>query len=313
MTGGNRALHTNPFVVNDRTVDIHITTRGSDWYWTVMSIMGTTWLVILGSAFLKPASNRIFHYLLAAVAFVAMIEHYSIASNLGWVPIDVEWHRSSHLTAGANRQIWYVRYIAWFITWPLLTLALLLTVVAPAAVTLWTLFLSATMAVLAEVGALVRTDYKWGYYAFWLFSWCLLGYYLVFAPRRYATALGSDIGRIHISGAGWIWFLWMLYPICWGVSEGGNVIPPDSELIFYGILDVLLIPVTSAVFLFQHWRVDPARLGLRLRSYDDPVVGGRSGAPADVEKPIATNGAAATNGATAAEPAPATTTAPTAP
>lgn len=63
----------------------------------------------------------------------------------------------------------------------------------------------------------------------------------------------------------------MLYPICWGVSEGGNVIPPDSEFIFYGILDCLLISITSLGFLGLHWNIDPARLGLYIRSYDDPI------------------------------------------
>ena len=111
--GGNRALETNPFIVNGRTVDIHITTRGSDWYWAVMSTMGTTMLVVLATGFIKPASNRIFHLMFAALAFVAMAEHYSMASNLGWVPIDVEWHRNSHLVSGINRQIWWVRYCGW--------------------------------------------------------------------------------------------------------------------------------------------------------------------------------------------------------
>lgn len=107
---GNEALRVNPFVVNDRTVDIHNTTHGSDWYYAVMSVMGVTMLVILGTSFLKPASSRIFHCILAAVAFVAMIEHYSMASKLGWAPIEVEWQRSSHLVAGVNRQIWWVRF-----------------------------------------------------------------------------------------------------------------------------------------------------------------------------------------------------------
>lgn len=111
--GGNRATHVNPFVVNDRTVDIHITTRGSDWYWAVMSLMGFTMVVIMGLSYVRPPTQRIFHYILAAAAFVAMVEHYSMASNLGWVPIDVEWHRSSHLDSGTNRQIWWVRYCGW--------------------------------------------------------------------------------------------------------------------------------------------------------------------------------------------------------
>lgn len=112
--GVNRALQVNPFVVNNRTVDIHITTHGSDWYWAVMSTMGTTMLVVLGTGAIKPASNRIFHYILAAAAFVAMIEHYSMAANLGWVPIDVEWQRSWHAVSGVNRQIWWVRYCCWY-------------------------------------------------------------------------------------------------------------------------------------------------------------------------------------------------------
>jgi hypothetical protein len=43
-------------------------------------------------------------------------------------------------------------------------------------------------------------------------------------------------------------FLWFLYPIAWGVADGGNVISPLKEMIFYGILDVLAKPV----FCFYH-------------------------------------------------------------
>ncbi|KIW97375.1 uncharacterized protein Z519_02767 [Cladophialophora bantiana CBS 173.52] len=269
--GGNRALHTNPFIVNGRTVDIHITTRGSDWYWAVMSVMGITMLAILAISFLKPACNRLFYYILSLVAFVAMVEHYSMASNLGWVPIDVEWRRSSHLVSGVNRQIWWVRYCGWFLIWPLLSATILLASVVPGIQVFWTCFLSCSMAILAVVGAVVRTDYKWGYYGFWIWCWLLIGYQLIWLPRKFALARGKDVAFAHNITAGWVWMLWMLYPICWGVSEGGNVIPPDSEFIFYGILDCCLIPITSAFFLFSHWTIDPSRLGLKMRTYDDPL------------------------------------------
>jgi bacteriorhodopsin len=115
----NDALGVNPFVVNGRTVDIHITTNGSDWYWAVMSLMGTTMLVILGTALMRPAPARIFHYILAAAAFVATVTHYSMASNLGWVPIDVEFQRMGNpLVSGINRQIWWVRYCGWYVQSP---------------------------------------------------------------------------------------------------------------------------------------------------------------------------------------------------
>jgi hypothetical protein len=128
----------------------------------------------------------------------------------------------------------------------------------------------------------------------------------MFAARRHANALGRDVHLTFLASTSWILLLWMAYPVCWGVSEGGNVISPDSEFIFYGILDCCLIPVSSLVLLWGHRQIDPKRLGLYMRDYDDPLPwqslavynekasyvsedGGR-------EHPMATNGI--TNGAT---------------
>jgi bacteriorhodopsin len=83
--------------------------------------------------------------------------------------------------------------------------------------------------------------------------------------------MGKDVAFVHKITTAWVWFLWMLYPVCWGISEGGNVIAPDSEFIFFGILDCMLIPVTTAFLLFRHWTIDPERLGLRMRTYNDPI------------------------------------------
>lgn len=32
---------------------------------------------------------------------------------------------------------------------------------------------------------------------------------------------------------------WICYPVSWGVCEGGNVTVLDSEVVFYGVLDLL--------------------------------------------------------------------------
>ena len=111
-------------------------------------------------------------------------------------------------------------------------------------------------------------DSATGYYGFWIGCWLGLGYYLLWAPKLYAAALGKDVRRAYFVTAAWIWFLWMGYPVCWGISEGGNVIAPDSEFIFYGVLDCLLIPLSSGFFLWSHRNIDPARLGISMRDYD---------------------------------------------
>jgi len=41
----------------------------------------------------------------------------------------------------------------------------------------------------------------------------------------------------------------MLYPVCWGLSEGSNTISPTSEMVFYGILDLLSGPVFLLSFI----------------------------------------------------------------
>jgi len=61
----------------------------------------------------------------------------------------------------------------------------------------------------------------------------------------------------------------MLYPLAWGLCEGGNVIPSDSEAMFYGILDQCATPVFSIMLVVGHWDIDPGRLDLKIRGYDE--------------------------------------------
>ena len=89
-----------------------------------------------------------------------------------------------------------------------------------------------------------------------------------------ARALGSDISRAYSTVGIYTLFLWTLYPISWGLSEGGNIISPDSEGVFYGVLDVLAKVGFGALLLWGHRDIDPARLGLKFRSYDEEITGG---------------------------------------
>ena len=100
-------------MVNGRSADIKITVRGSDWYWAVCAVMTVATLSFIGLSWTKPRTHRLFHYITAGVTMTAAIAYYSMASNLGWVPIDVEFQRADNRVAGINREIFYVRYIDW--------------------------------------------------------------------------------------------------------------------------------------------------------------------------------------------------------
>lgn len=126
------------------------------------------------------------------------------------------------------------------------------------------------MIVCGLVGALVRTRYKWGYFAFGCAALLGVLYHVFVTGRKHARPLGSDVGRAYTVGAGILLLTWILYPIAWGLSEGGNVIAVDSEAIFYGVLDLVSKVLFLGWLLFSHRKFEPGRLGLHVRDFNDP-------------------------------------------
>lgn len=266
---GNDALNVNGNTVNGATADIAITVRGSDWYWTVCAVMTVATFVFLGLGMRVPRQKRIFHYITAAITMVAAIAYFTMGSNLGFTPIAVEFQRNNHVVRGTNREIFYVRYIDWVITTPLLLLDLLLTAAMPWPTLLFVILVDWVMIITGLVGALVVSSYKWGYFVFGCAALFYIVYVLAFEARKHAAAMGKDVGRAFLYCGSLTTFLWILYPIAWGLCEGGNVISPDSEAVFYGILDLLAKPVFGALLIWGHRGIDPARLGLHIHDYDE--------------------------------------------
>lgn len=264
----NRALDVNSGVFENG--DIAINTKGSDWYYAVCAVMTVSCLAVVGLAFRKPSNKRIFHWISAGLLMVAAIAYFSMGSGLGQVPIRIEFfHRG---VPGDTREIFWVRYIDWFITTPLLLLDLLLTAGLPWSTIGMIVLADEVMIVCGLVGALIPTSYKWGYFTFACLAFFFVAWGVTWEGRRYAHALGPNIGRaFNICGV-WTIFLWFLYPIAWGLSEGGNVISADGEAIFYGILDLLAKPVFTGLLLWGHRNIDPAELGMASRDPTAPIV-----------------------------------------
>ncbi|KAL6712539.1 hypothetical protein ACN47E_000416 [Coniothyrium glycines] len=267
----NNAVNVNTNTVNGRTADIAITSHGSSFYFAICAVMGVAGFAFLGLAFRKPRADRLFHYITAAVVFTACIAYFSMGSNLGFTPIEVEFFRSDPKVAGTYRDIFYVRYIDWVITTPLLLLDLLLTAGMPWPTIAFIIFIDEVMIITGLVGALVTSVYKWGYFAFGCFALFYILYHLAWESRRNAARFGTDVAKCFLYCGSLTSLLWTLYPIAWGLCEGGNVISPDSEAVFYGILDFLAKPVFGALLIWGHRNIDPARIGMKIHDYDGDV------------------------------------------
>lgn len=78
----------------------------------------------------------------------------------------------------------------------------------------------------------------------------------------------------YIRGSGYVVLITLLYPICWACAEGGNVISVTSEMVWYGVLDLLLGPVFLYYYIFSLRSVDYAAFGLQSWKYSDTAAGG---------------------------------------
>lgn len=104
------------------------------------------------------------------------------------------------------------------------------------------------MIIAGLIGALVPTSYKWGYYTGGCIAMLYIFWTLIVPARANAKAISIQAHTAYIRSALFLAVLWFLYPIAWGLADGGNVISTDGEMIFYGVLDVLAKPV----FLIFH-------------------------------------------------------------
>jgi len=239
LAKGNDAIHANPS--ND---DIGLTTHGSDWLWAVLAVMLISDLAMIGWMMTLRRGQRMFHLLPIIILTTASVAYFSMASNLGRTGVVTEFRART----GTTRSIWYVRYIDWTITTPLLLLELLLATGLSLSEIVTVIFFDLAMIVVGLVGALVASSYKWGYFTFGVVFEFYIWWVLLGPARTTAGLLGGNVRSAYTRSATYLMVLWALYPVCWALAEGSNTISMTGEMIFYGILDILAKPV----FCFLH-------------------------------------------------------------
>jgi bacteriorhodopsin len=252
----NDALEVNPPVGNR-----HLTVSGSDWLWAVTAVYCFSLVVVVGLAYFAKQGERIFHYLFTISLFVGAISYFTMASDLGSVAI----HISDTLSSPGFREIFYVRYINWFVGWTPLIIAIGLVSGVSWATIVYNIALSWTWVGSWLSGAVTGTNYKWGFFTFGIVAYFLLAASVL--GNGLITAKRLEIQTHYLVLAGWTVFLWLLYPIAYGLDDGGNKITVTDGFVFVGILDVLLIPVVTFATIALSTRWDYRKLNIYFTQY----------------------------------------------
>jgi bacteriorhodopsin len=252
----NDALNINP-PAGEQFLSEH----GSNWLWAVAAVYTFSLVAFIGLGLKPKSGEKIFHYLYTIALFVGAISYFAMASDLGWSVVAT----STQPAEGATRQIFFAKYVNWVVSFPVAILALGLLSTVPWATIAFQVFLSWTWVVAYLVSAYTATHYKWGFFAYGTVAWLLLAASTLTDGLKGARRVG--VSRDYLVLTGWLNLLWLLYPIAFGLSDGGNKITVTAGFIFFGILDVLLVPVLAfaTVALARKW--DYGRLNLHFTQY----------------------------------------------
>ncbi|GAA6003333.1 opsin family protein [Rhodotorula paludigena] len=272
-------VYSSSIAVNPVTSNIGLSPQGSNYLWALFGIFALTLLTLAFIAHSRHKHARAFHFLALAVAATTTVQYATMASNLGYASVPVEFVRNgtrgvTQILSGApippTRSIFYVRYIAHMITTPLLLLMLLLCTGFALSRIFIVLFFAVLATVCALVGALVPTRYKWAFYTFGVVSLLYVLWSLLFPARRSSRRLGKGYHQTYTGGAFSLAFFLLIYPIVWGLAEGGNVIRVASEMFWYGVLDVLSKTVWLLGYLFSIESLEYDAFQLHSGKFTDP-------------------------------------------
>lgn len=276
----NDALQDNGPQLGDRT----LSDNGSSWLFAVTAIFILS-LICMRVLSFKPFNNeKIFHYLFTVALFVGVISYYASASGLAYVVVQ----QANQASRGFNRQIYWTKYVFWVVAFPVVVLSMGLMSGVSWATIAFNIALTWIWIISFLVGAFTQTNYKWGFFIFGLLAFFyLVTNAFVLDGRRGATRVGT--GGHHTLLSGGVGFLWFMYILGWALTDGGNVIGVTGSWIWFGILDLLLIPVVGFAFVFLSRRWDFGAMNLHFTQY------GRVARGADMhEKSTMGHGAVAT-------------------
>ncbi|PKK48010.1 hypothetical protein CI102_5511 [Trichoderma harzianum] len=249
---GNGALTTNP-----PAGDQHLSVHGSDWLWAVFAVFAITSIIVFPLTWRARAGEKIFHYLFTIALLSGAVAYFSMASDLAWSVIP-QVNNIAH--SGLTRQIFFAKYVYWVISFPVLIIAIGFLSSVSWATILYNIALAWVWILSYLFSAYTHTNYKWGFFAIGTVAYLALAFSTLAQGHRGARRMGYS--RDHAGLAGWMNLIWFFYPIAFGLSDGGNRIGITSSFIFFGILDLLLVPLLAFAFIFLARRWDYNRLNL---------------------------------------------------
>lgn len=213
--------------------------------WVVFAVM-----VLASAAFALlswniPTSKRVYHVLTTLVTIIAALSYFAMASGDG-VSYKCEEKTDYHDHVPDThhtvcRQIYWARYVDWSLTTPLLLIELCLLAGVDGAHTLMAVAASLIMTLTGLFAAFGNnnTFQKWGWFTIACVAYVFVIWHVALHGSRVVRAKGDKVARLFGGLAAFIFIIWTIYPIVWGIAEGAHRTSVDTGIVVYAALDIL--------------------------------------------------------------------------
>ena len=198
-------------------------------------VFGST-AFLLSALLAKSEKVRSFSITSCIITSIAATAYYTMARGEGY-----------SIKSTTGRYIYWVRYVDWALTTPLILLDMANLAGASRSLTAILLVFDELMIVLGLASVLSLDDgTKWGWFALGCVAFVPILYLVLIDYQKYKRPEVSGAYNTH---AVYLTILWVLYPIAVGVGSEGEVISSDAETVWITILDILAKTVFGSILL----------------------------------------------------------------
>ncbi|OAX81063.1 hypothetical protein ACJ72_04594 [Emergomyces africanus] len=246
-----------PSVVPPPPIFQEIGGTGHRTLWVVAILMLLSSLTFYILAARAPVQKRLFHVLVSLVTTISFLAYFAMATGGGKAynhAIVREPHEKVPDTVqDIYREVYWVRYVNWALTCPLILIILVLLSGMNGASLLVSVAANLVMVVTAAISAYGGpSGRKWAWYTISCLAYLTIAYQIGYNGHRSVASKDNKTKTLFGSLSSFTLVILLVYPIIWAASSNARRMSIDAEIVTYAILDILLQGLFGYWLLISH-------------------------------------------------------------
>ncbi|KAK2733668.1 hypothetical protein FQN57_002065 [Myotisia sp. PD_48] len=235
--------------------------------WVVAILMLLSSLVFYVLAARVAVTKRLFHVLVSLVTTVSFLVYFAMAMGYGSCLAHQGSHKhykdSPEIPREIFRELYWIRFLNWTLTSPLILICLSLLSGLNGA----SLLVAVSGNLVLFVAGLASTAInhrgrQWAWFTIACLGYLTVVYQIGYQGRRSTLAKDQQTRRFYSSIAGFSLIVLLVYPIIWAASSNARKMSVDAEIIVYAILDILSQAVFGYWLIVSHDSMQSITLNL---------------------------------------------------